>query len=206
MKIVRENINEGRLTDVKPTDIINKDLEELFFGDYYTMTVKLAEYCQENYIECDFEDEEQIAEIKDSADFKNYVKYDLEYKFDETVHNLASHITDGKVSMWRVILVKPEWIQHLSQYGGRLGIYWSFEKNAAEPHWGEYGKNEVIFEALINENEIDWKTTIELNVNPTYSDEKEIRLFENTELNIISIKFNDEYIDMSKFKNKKYFA
>jgi hypothetical protein len=172
--------------------------------------VKLAEYCQENYIECDFEDEEQIAEIKDSADFKNYVKYDLEYKFDETVHNLASHITDGKVSMWRVILVKPEWIQHLSQYGGRLGIYWSFEKNAAEPHWGFKSQEKphyALMQISVKEEYIDWISTVEANIRPdTGEEEKEITLFKNTPIKISAIWIDDKPQDISKIKDKTFKA
>ena len=210
MKIVRENINEGRLTDVKPTDIINKDLEELFFDDYYTMTVKLAEYCQENYIECDFEDEKHITEIKNSKDFKNYMKYELEYRFEETVNSLHGYIKNGMINVWRIISVKPDWLDHLQKQGQRLGIYWSYQKDAAEAHWGYKSKERphyALIQVSVKEEHIDWISTVEANIRPdTGEEEKEITLFKNTPIKISAIWIDDEPQDISKIKDKTFKA
>jgi hypothetical protein len=193
------NLNES-FSDIDSTDILTDEFIKDFIESDECGGL-LDYYIEDNNL--DFNDKD---EIQNSDDFFNFIKSDLTSYYENFMDNIYDIISNNTLKIYRSITVDDDWLDNFIIDNRNIGIYWSFDENAAEPHWGEYGKNEVIFEALINENEIDWKTTIELNVNPTYSDEKEIRLFENTELNIISIKFNDEYIDMSKFKNKKYFA
>ena len=43
-------------------------------------------------------------------------------------------------------------------------------------------------------------------MNPSYEDEKEIRLFKNTPLKLISIKIDNEKMNISSIKNKIFKA
>jgi len=66
-------------------------------------------------------------------------------------------------------------------------------------------KNKTIIEAEIDEKYVDWKTTFELNMHSNYSEEKEIRLFKNTPIQIKSIKINDKEINILILGNKTFY-
>jgi hypothetical protein len=71
---------------------------------------------------------------------------------------------------------------------------------------GDYKKtNTIIIEIEIDEKYINWITTLELNMHPSYLEEKEIRLFKNTPIKIKSIKINDKEIDISIIENKIFY-
>lgn len=68
-----------------------------------------------------------------------------------------------------------------------LGVCWSWDKNAAEAHWGSGG---ILMEvdAIIPWSAIDQHLTFALNMNPTLGeDEAEIRVFEGHELIVLSV-------------------
>lgn len=210
MKIVKEHINEAKLKDLNPKEAITKDIRELFLEDEYTINWMVSQYCQENYIECDPEDEEEMETISNSEDFKKFVEYELEYRVEEAINAIENRIIDGKITIWRIISVKPGWLQHLQQEGKRLGIYWSYEKGAAEPHWGYKGEETpyyALMQASVKEEHVNWPETVELNIRPdTGEDEKEIRLFKNTPLKLEKIWIDDVEQDISSIRDKTFKA
>jgi hypothetical protein len=61
-------------------------------------------------------------------------------------------------------------------------------------------------EVEIDEKYVDWKTTFEMNMNPNFSEEKEIRLFKNTPIRLKSLTINDDEVDISIFGNKIFYS
>jgi hypothetical protein len=152
-------------------------------------------------------DEDEVN--SNSLEFLNYIKNEYEDRFEtvkEEIYDKIDYDTN-KLTIYRAITVDDNWFQHLNTQGKRLGIYWTYNENSAETHWGDFKKtNTAIIEVEIDEKYIDWKTTFELNVNLSTGDEDEIRLYKNTKLTIKSIKINDEYVDISNIRNKTFLS
>jgi hypothetical protein len=90
--------------------------------------------------------------------------------------------------------VKKDWLKHLETQGNRLGIYWSWDPDSAEPHWGyDNLKREIMIESKINEKYVNWIETLQQNINPNFEEEKEIRLFKNTPIKILAIYNQNAY-------------
>ena len=105
--------------------------------------------------------------------------------------------------------VADDWYEKLINSGKHLGIYWSFDSNSAEAHWGHNQNTpvEVLIKSSVNEEYVNWVDTIMLNMNPQLGEEeKEIRLFKNTSIKIEQLFINNEEIDISKIKNKEFKA
>lgn len=134
----------------------------------------------------------------------------------------------------RRMTVNPEdtYLQHLQKYGGRLGIYWTSDKDSV---WiladsiregeGDF-ENGVshLIEVEVENKYINWYDTLYQRTHPEYGDwqewkpEKEIRLFKNTPLKITSLsvyiseneegKYVGDFIpiDITPIKNKIFYA
>jgi hypothetical protein len=60
-----------------------------------------------------------------------------------------------------------------------VGIYWAFDENRADAHWGEFGVGyqKYILRAKVPETVVDWRRTILANIDPsTGDDEAEVTL------------------------------
>lgn len=118
---------------------------------------------------------------------------------DNITYKISDNIENGKLTIYRIIMVDDEWFSHLQKEGKRLGIYWSWDETAAEAHWGHNSSsktNTVLLTSVIDEIYIDWIETLRLNIHPFYLDEKEIRLFKNTPIDLVSLQINgEEFID-----------
>ena len=146
-------------------------------------------------------------EILDSERFKKWLKYEVEYKIEDAIDTLSGYIDNGIITMWRDMTVDDAWLKNLGTTGQRLGRYWSYERDAAEAHWGGKESNNIKIQISVNSEYIDWDQTIEANIDPnTGEDEKEITLFKNTPINITALWVNDEEKDISKIKNKTFKA
>jgi len=168
------------------------------------------EDCVDNYLDDYIErnnlNDDDRDEIEKSEEFEEYLKDILKENFDEFYNNLYFE-KNGKIAIYRAMTVDDNWLNHLKTQGKRLGIYWSWEYGSAETHWGDYDKKNIVrIESEVNENHVNWDDTIYQNIHPNYSEEKEIRLFKNTPLTIISIEINDQNIDISDIKNKVFYA
>ena len=144
-------------------------------------------------------------EVYASKDFQDFLKMQLEEKLTNAMENMYNAITNnGKITIYRAITVKDDWIEHLKTQGKHLGIFWSWHKEGADPIWADESKpTDVVITARVNEEYVDWKETFELNIS---SDEDEIRLFKNTPLEIISITIEDEEVDLELLANKTFVA
>jgi hypothetical protein len=131
-------------------------------------------------------DDENENDVSDTPEFKEW--------FDGWAEDRAwdiwgdfSHLFDaqGNATLYRVITAPPDWTP-----GNRHpGIYWSWDKDAAEAHWGNFNNGHVKFRlaAKINSSVVDWVITLGMNIQPDYTDEKEIRIQENAPVEILKI-------------------
>jgi hypothetical protein len=157
--------------------------------------------------------EEQLTDVDDEdidqEDFLNWLEYDLRYKLEELISVYKNEvIQNGKVTVWRAMTVTSSWLDHLEREGKHLGIYWTWDPDAADTHWGDYSKtSKVLIEAEVPENGVDWEKTLITNVEPfTGDDEKEITLIKGVPLRILSIEMDGELQDISNIEDKTFFA
>lgn len=68
-----------------------------------------------------------------------------------------------------------------------VGIYWAYEEDAAQAHWGTFnGQKEYTLEGLITEDAVNWKNTMYNNLSPALGeDEKEIQLNKGARVQIL---------------------
>lgn len=91
----------------------------------------------------------------------------------------------GKITVWREITAPANWTPE----SGHPGIYWSWDEDAAEAHWGTHKDGEVkwLMMAEVTPAMIDWPATLCQNANPDYEDEKEIRLLPNVPVKVSKV-------------------
>jgi hypothetical protein len=123
---------------------------------------------------------------KDPSDFQNLLRDWCEDKLHEVAFNLGRRVKDGKIQAWREITAGENW----TPVGRHPGIYWSWDKHAAEAHWGGHdheghGPVTWVMEALIPTTSIDWPTTLSQNANPDYEEEREIRILSSAPVEMI---------------------
>ena len=75
-----------------------------------------------------------------------------------------------------------------------IGVYWTWDEDAAEAHWGQGTGYRVKFAAEINADIVDWDTSIMCNLDPSLGeDEKEIRLFDGASFEILGYEVRTSY-------------
>ena len=193
-------LTESLLSSVNIDSILTRDfVKDMAAKDEYSMDL----YKHEEYL-TNVEDEDINQE-----DFLNWLEYDLRYKLEELIRLFRNDlIHNGKVTLWRAMTVKSSWLDHLEREGKHLGIYWTWDPDAADTHWGDYSKtSKVLIEAEVPENGVDWEKTLIMNIEPfTGEDEKEITVFKGVPLKIISIEMDGELQDISNLEGKTFFA
>ena len=193
-------INESLLSSISISKIANVDrIKDISYQDEYLKSL----YKEENYLQ-DLDDDE----IDEEA-FLDWLQYDIKLKLEDLVIFYRSQIIkNGKVTVWRRITVGDSWIDHLSKKGKHLGVYWSWDPDAAEAHWGDSDKKfSALIEAEVSENGVDWEQTLIANIQPfTGDDEKEITLNKGVPLKILSIEIDGQPQDISQLKGKTLFS
>ena len=195
-------INEGSFYDVKDSDILNDKFIKIFIkNDHFDSYL-------EYYIERKELDEDDKDEIRESDDFYEYIKDMLEQRLEEAKENIHYKIeyNTGKIILYRAIDVDDNWLEHLKTKGKHLGIYWSWDSDGAVAYWGKGKKLEAVIEIEIDEKYINWQETLAMNMSPDFSEEKEIRLFKNTPININRISINGKDVVISEIKDKTFYA
>ena len=200
-------INEAQLEDV--------DIDKLFLvwknneSNYDNMETWFYMFKYDNSEYEDMEDDE----IESLPVFQDYFRTKYEGLYDEFVWKITSimNSNQGYIPIYRNMTVADDFIQQLNiKKQPRLGIYWSWDENTAESHWGHGNhKLEIQLHSLIHNSHVDWWDTILLNLNTALGDtEKEIRLFKNTPIQILKIidTKTDEELDISTIENKTFKA
>ena len=188
--IVRESLNEKSYNEFDINLIANKVFLELqakkdFLSPY------VSQYMHEEHNKF-FEIGEDPSDILETEEFQNWLKYELEYRFDNLKDKFFYLENDGYFTLYRSMLVEDNYLNKLKRGEiKRIGIYWTWDIEKAEPHWG-YGdkdkNNDIIFEIKIKAENINWVETFRLNLEHEFmNEEEEIRLFKNTPLDIKNI-------------------
>ena len=194
-------INEGSISSLSMDDVINKKFLDIVLSDSYNRESLIYQYMHEEGIS----DESEV----DEEEFSEWVKYELGYLASEFITKVNTDlIKNGKIKIWRAMSVNKEWESRLQTEAKHLGIYWSWDQEGAEPHWG-YNMElpfTTIMEAEVDEKSVDWYQTIRLNTEPVSFEEKEIRLVKGAKIKIVSIKIDDKEIDLSDISGDRFIA
>ncbi len=129
--------------------------------------------------------------------------------FDSKIYDMAytlnDLIDDGYIKIWREITAKKNW----KPSDRNLGVYWSWDKRAADAHWSENKSGYVtwLIESVAHVDQVDWNATIALNLAPSLGeDEKEIRLKEGVEVPIVALWREGKPVAIDEYEGKKYRA
>ena len=160
-----------------------------------------------------YKHEEGLNDVEDEdinqEDFLSWLEYDLRYKLEGLVRHYRSEVIhNGKAIIWRAMTVTSSWLDHLEREGKHLGIYWTWDPDSADTHWGDYSKtSKVLIEAEVPENGVDWEKTLIMNIEPfTGDDEKEITLFKGVPLKILSVEIDGVLQNISKIEEKTFYS
>jgi len=194
-------INEASLSTIGMDYVINKKFLDIVLSDSYNREYLIYQYMHEDYISS----EDDV----DEAEFTEWTKYELDYLASEFITKVNTElIKNGKIRIWRAMSVNKEWESRLQTEAKHLGIYWSWDQEGAEPHWG-YNTElpfTTIMEAEVDETSVDWYPTIRLNIEPVSFEEKEIRLVKGAKIKIVSIKIDGKEIDLSDISGDRFIA
>lgn len=129
----------------------------------------------------DFTDPENAVDFE--AFLSEHTRERVGAAFDDLLNGLE--MDGGRVRIWRSIMVAPEWIE-TEIHERPLGVFWSFEKDAAECHWGDYsnGKIEIRLEGLVDPADVDWACSVYCNTR--FPEEKEVHLKESALVEVTS--------------------
>jgi hypothetical protein len=195
------NLNESKLDDI--------NFDYVFDKKYINNVLKKSDYYKnlfEYFFESDYEDENIEDATPEMIDNIHEQIMDAIYnQFLDTLYEIENLMINDKLKIYRKMTVKDDYIEYLKNKAKHLGIYWSYKEDAAEAHWGDYSKKQVLLFSEIDNNSIDWITTLRLN-SEDFSEEKEIRLYKNTRIKLLKVYFEYEEIDISDIKDKIYLA
>jgi len=144
-------------------------------------------------------------DIKELPAYKEYLQDELRNKFDDAFEEIFNNIHQGKITLYRDMTVRKDWVEHLAKHpNSRIGKYWSWDEAAADAHWGTFGDKVASIVIEIPEKFIDWEETFQANLQ--IQEEKEITLFKNTPIKIKAILNKGKPEDISSIENNRYKA
>jgi len=197
--------NESSIYDLKYKDIEKQAINDWDTSDF----TNLVDEFKYDYVYTDIDfDELDNEEIEELPQYKEWFKFEVENRYENAMWVIKDKITDGQLTIWRVITVNSEWLEHFLKKGKHLGIFWSWDESSAEAHGGyNQGKNiEVRFQCTIDERQVKWKETIIKNMHPSLGDEDEIELVKNSRLKLDRMEINNKEYDLSNLKNRTFLS
>lgn len=183
---VESIFGKGKLSDAYVTE---------YDADLYR---KIEQYAWEVLNINNYEGEYDGQNIELLKDFQDWLYDDISVTIDDLKDVFISLISGNIIEGWREMSVNKKWLTDLKNGKiNKLGIFWSYEEDAAEPHWG-YGANKkyIRLKADININAIDWISTFRANLYPSLGeDEKEITMKENRNIKLVEMKLLENSTD-----------
>jgi hypothetical protein len=178
--------------DITVEKIFGKgDIVKLFLQHYDTpdLEMKANNYANEVLNTNDFDEDE----IVETEDFKKWLRNDLETEIYDLKWTFQNLLNGNGIAGWREMSVNKKWLENLRDGKIKtLGIYWSYEEEAAEPHWGYAEGKEDIYvrlKGILNVKDVNWIETFDANLYPSLGeDEKEIRMKEHGRIKLEEIK------------------
>ncbi len=121
----------------------------------------------------------------EGEEWDDYLRDWCENRIYDVMWNIGHLFKGNTLRVYRTITAPRDWKPDPNRHPG---IYWSWDEHASEAHWGEYGEGHVNWQLVadVTADQIDWPRTLVQNALPSYDSEKEIRLIENTPVEIIS--------------------
>lgn len=191
-----ETLFERTITDTRFNKIITKDFIK-HVGDYGGNYLAYFRLYNDEYEDMD------DADIEAMPEYKEFLIDELRNKFGDAFDEIFKHIKNGKIVLYRDITVRKDWLEHLSKNPkSRLGKYWSWDADAADAHWGNFGQVITTVVIEIPEKYVDWTETFQANLK--IEEEKEITLFKNTPIKIKAILNKGKPADISSIENNRY--
>ena len=166
---------------------------------------------------------EDVQKISDSSELEAiFNKYDLDWnkfkdiaeevdKYDQIyseyyeAFNSWVHSNDGVVYRAMQIPSKLDDLKDIEYKG--VGIYWSYEEEGAETHWGSGDKNEIVLVAEVEPEDVNWEESLYKSYY-NLSEEMEVVLNVNTSIDITGFKISSSHSLFSEMedKDRKYFS
>jgi hypothetical protein len=109
---------------------------------------------------------------------------------------------NGLIECWRVVDYVPgpndDYYINIMAHGG-VGVYWSWDEDAAHAHHGTSGAHSIRLHGFISVENVDWYETMWKNVTHL-KDEKEIRTINNGNIMIVGYhdNENDQYVKLER--------
>lgn len=176
-------------------------IKESFFkeNDYY-INKAIDRYGSDTYLEEVYEFEYPDNDIIEDSEHYNEFIYDLFSSNIENIFDDVYNTLEHEPLVYRSITVSEDWtIENLKDKN--IGIYWSYDKDKAEPHWG-YIKNKkeiLIIGEIIYDDSVNIDETILLNLAPGLGEEeKEIRLIKDSYILVKGVEIDGEFIEINK--------
>ncbi len=139
-----------------------------------------------------FTHEEEFWSEQEPDNAQQHTWETIKDNFDNAQVDLSYAVDEG-LSIYRIVSAKN--IRDIRL--GDIGIFWSYGESTAEAHWGNFnaGFKQYLITGRVEPEYVDWETTLRMNLDPSSSIEKEIRLFNGSPITIISIQGPDEMMD-----------
>lgn len=143
---------------------------------------------------------EELLDSKYSKQYKNILIYLLiKEKFNNEISVEFSNFS-YPLKIYRAIKLTEIQFKKILESKSGCGIYWTYEKDLAETHWG-YDEDGIsyVFNAETTKDNIDWNSTYLANLHPTTgSDEKEITMKLKSKIKLISVSKENKEITINK--------
>jgi len=185
------------------------DENDIDYDDVYVAAEKYIDYIKDSE---DIEDDEVFEKLNDNLEMFDLITLfggdlwkDIVY-FDEYTQELYNEIEkendmdSDRIKIYRALDIPEndnEMVKHIEQYNN-VGVYWGCDKEHAIVYTNLHDTNSynIILEAEVDVINVNWNDVIALNFS-MFSQEKEIRLYENKPVKISKIHFesNEKTID-----------
>jgi len=155
----------------------------------------IEQYCYDN--DLDIEEDGENIDI-DSPEFLDWFRGFVSDNYNDAEFAIENSFENGEITLWRAITAPRNWKPDPNRHPG---IYWSWDFRAAEAHWGDFRDGSIVWilETKVHADAIDWEATLAQNAQPSYVEEKEVRLKEGYPVKIL-----DYYEDFKLRKTMKY--
>lgn len=165
---------ESEVTDTIADDIANKIADMAGTGDL------IHSYFRMDQGHDPYHDDKLDNASEEFRDFVNGWVHDRVYDIEYAIKRCFQ---GDHIKVYRVITAPEDWKPDPARHPGR---YWSWDKEAAEAHWGEnLGTwEEWMLEATLHKDDIDWPNTYLVNVDLQSETEKEITVREGVGVEI----------------------
>ena len=192
--LIESELNNLTADDIVTDKYIKDNLLDSDDADFL-----FNQYKNENNVDYETDFDEFEKDKGNLDDFHNWLKYEFEYRFKDQQSLYKSLFSGGRLTLFRAMNVNKEWLKSLSQPNVKLGIYWAYEEDAAEAHWGSRDTEDAVLQTSVTENEVDWENTFLANLHPSLGEqEKETRLDENAKIHLEALWINNKEIKLNK--------